>query len=126
MLSILAPFTTVEATALWAVHSVAASHTRGDGPQGHGTAVSGANDLPVRSAKGSLTYQGATAKLKFAGARLSIKKDERKPIVLLISDQKLRVEKWESEFDMMMDCSGVVFFLDKDLPGYGSVTSGVR
>jgi len=45
----------------------------------------------------------ATADLKFAGARLSIKKDERKPVVVLISDQKLPVEKWESEFDMMMD-----------------------
>jgi hypothetical protein len=40
--------------------------------------------------------------LKFAGARLSTK-DEGKPVVLLISDQKLPVEKWESEFDMMMD-----------------------
>jgi hypothetical protein len=41
--------------------------------------------------------------LKFAGARLSIKKDGRKPVVVLISDQKRPVEKWESEFDMMMD-----------------------
>src|SRR5439155_293298 len=44
-------------------------------------------------------------------------KDERKPIVLLISDPKLPVEKWESESDMMMDhskWSGVVFFLDKE------------
>ena len=34
-----------------------------------------------------------------------------------ISDQKLPVEKWESEFDILMDhskWSGVVFFLDKD------------
>jgi hypothetical protein len=41
----------------------------------------------------------------------------RKPIVLVISDQKLPVEKWESEFDMMMDhseLSGLVFFLDKE------------
>ena len=67
------------------------------------TAVSAANDLPVRCAKGSLTYDDATAELKFAGARLSTKKDEGKPVVLLISDQKRPVEKWESEFDMMMD-----------------------
>jgi hypothetical protein len=34
----------------------------------------------------------------------------------MIGDQKLPVEKWEGEFDMMMDhskWSGVVFFLDK-------------
>jgi hypothetical protein len=55
-------------------------------------------------------------RLKFAAAFVD-QKDERKPIVLVISDQKLRVKKWESELDMMMDhskWSGVVFFLDKD------------
>lgn len=75
-----------------------------------------ATDLPAGSAKGSLTFDGATAVLKFAAAFVD-QKDERKPIVLVISDQKLPVEKWESEFDMMMDhtkWSGVVFFLDKD------------
>ena len=73
-------------------------------------------DLPAGSAKGSLTYDGATAELKFAAAFVD-QKDERKPIVLLISDQKLPTEKWKSEFDMMMDHSkwgGVVFFLDKE------------
>ena len=75
-----------------------------------------ATDLPAGIAKGSLTYDGATAGLKFAAAFVD-QKDERNPIVLLISDQKLPVEKWESEFDMMMDHSkwnGVVFFLDKE------------
>jgi hypothetical protein len=41
----------------------------------------------------------------------------RQAIVLVISDQKLPVEKWESEFDVMLThskWSGVVFFLDKD------------
>ena len=73
-------------------------------------------DLPASSAKGSLTYDGATAELKFAAVFID-QKDERKPIVLLISDQKLPTEKWKSEFDMMMDhskWSGVVFFLDKE------------
>lgn len=75
-----------------------------------------ATDLPASSAKGSLTYDGATAELNFAAAFID-QKDERKPIVLVISDQKLPIEKWESEFDMMMDhskWSGVVFFLDKE------------
>ena len=75
-----------------------------------------ASDLPAGSAKGSLTYDGATAELKFAAAFVD-QKDERKPVVLLITDQKLPAEKWKSEFDMMMDhtkWSGVVFFLDKE------------
>ncbi len=42
--------------------------------------------------KGSLTYDGATAELKFA-AVFADQKDERKPIVLVISDQKLPAEK---------------------------------
>jgi hypothetical protein len=57
-----------------------------------------ASDLPVGSAKGSLTYDGATAELKFAAAFVD-QKDERKPVVLLITDQKLPAEKWKSEFD---------------------------
>jgi hypothetical protein len=80
------------------------------------TVVSAATDLPAGSAKGSLTFDGATAELKFAAAFID-QKDERKPIVLVISDQKLPVEKWESEFDMMLDhtkWSGVVLFLDKE------------
>src|SRR5437879_12558169 len=39
-----------------------------------------ATDLPAGSAKGSLTYDGATAELKFAAAFVD-QKDERKPIV---------------------------------------------
>jgi hypothetical protein len=39
-----------------------------------------AGDLPAGSAKGSLTYDGATAELKFAAAFVD-QKDERKPIV---------------------------------------------
>jgi len=73
-------------------------------------------DLPAGSAKRSLTYDGATAELTFTAAFVD-QKDERKPIVLVISDQKLQVEKWESEFDVMLaqsKWSGVVFFLDKD------------
>ena len=75
-----------------------------------------ATDLPAGSAKGSLTYDSATAELKFAAAFVD-QKDERKPIVLVISDQKLQVEKWESEFDVMLahsKWSGVVFFLNED------------
>jgi hypothetical protein len=75
-----------------------------------------ATDLSAGSAKGSLTYDGATAELNFAAGFVD-QKDKHKPIVLVISDQKLPVEKWKSEFDMMMDhtkWSGVVFFLEKD------------
>jgi hypothetical protein len=56
--------------------------------------------------KRSLTYEGATAELKFAAASATGRtrcgefvdqKDERKPIVLCLSDQKLPVEKWKGE-----------------------------
>jgi hypothetical protein len=58
------------------------------------------------TAKGSLTYDSATAELKFATASATGRircgefvdqKDERKPIVLLITNQKLPAEKWKSE-----------------------------
>ena len=73
-------------------------------------------DLPGGSAKGSLTYEGTTAELKFAAAFVD-QKDERKPVILLITDKKLPTEKWTSEFDMMRDgskWSGMMFCLDKD------------
>ena len=73
-------------------------------------------DLPAGSAKGSLTFDGATAELKFASA-FTDQKDDRKPVVLLVTDKKLPIEKWTSEFDMMLDhtkWSGLAFFVDKD------------
>ena len=75
-----------------------------------------ASDLPSGSAKGSLTFEGGTAELKFAAAFVD-QKDERKPVLLLLSDQKLPTEKWKSEFDVMLyhtKWNGLVFFLDKD------------
>jgi hypothetical protein len=79
-------------------------------------AVYAASDLASGSAKGSLTFDGASAALTFAAAFVD-QKDERKPVILLLSDKKLPVEKWKSEFDMMFDKSkfnGIVFFLDKE------------
>jgi len=51
--------------------------------------------------KGLLTYDGATAELKFAAA-FTDQKDKRKPIVLVITHQKLPVEKWESEAFLLL------------------------
>ena len=73
-------------------------------------------DLPAGSAKGSITFDGTTSDLKFAAAFID-QKDDRKPVVLVVSDQKLPADKWTSEFDMMRDhtkWSGIVVFLDKD------------
>ncbi len=75
-----------------------------------------ATDLPAGSAKGSLTYDGASTELKFACVFVD-QKDERKPVILLITDQKVPSGKWKNEFDMMADdtkWSGVVFFVDKE------------
>jgi hypothetical protein len=79
-------------------------------------AVFAASDLPSGSAKGSLTFDNSTAALTFAAAFVD-QKDERKPVILLLSDKKLPVEKWKSDFDMMFDktkFNGIVFFLDKE------------
>ena len=73
-------------------------------------------DMPAGSAKGSITFDGSTSELKYAAAFID-QKDERKPIVLVVSDQKLPADKWTSEFDMMRDhtkWSGIAAFLDKD------------
>ena len=86
------------------------------------TALALAADLPSGSAEGSLTYQGNSADLKFAGAFID-REDDKKPTILVISDQKLPFEKWNSEFDMMHDqteWSGVVFFLNRDGTFYRS------
>jgi hypothetical protein len=115
LVSVLPRLAIVVATGLWPIYISAAFHTRETAHRAVATAVA-ASDMPARSAKGSLTYDGATAELKFAAAFVD-QKDERKPIVLVISDQKLQVEKWESEFDVMLGhskWSGVLFFLDKD------------
>jgi len=78
--------------------------------------VSAASVLASGSAKGSLTFDDTTAALAFAAAFVD-QKDERKPVILLLSDKKLPVKKWKSEFDMLFDKSkfnGIVFFLDKE------------
>jgi hypothetical protein len=70
-------------------------------------------DLPPGTARGSLTFEGHTAELKFAAAFVD-QKDSDKPVVLLLTDTKLPTEKWTSEFDMMRDktkWNGIVFFL---------------
>ncbi|HJT80160.1 MAG TPA: hypothetical protein VJ719_03095 [Chthoniobacterales bacterium] len=73
-------------------------------------------NIPAGSAKGALTYDGNTSELKYAAA-FTDQKDDRKPVVLIVSDQKLPIEKWTSEFDLMRDktkWSGIVVFMDKE------------
>ena len=79
-------------------------------------AVSSASDLSSGAAKGSLTFDGSTAELTSAAAFVD-QKDERKPVVLILSDKKLPAENWTSDFDIMRDKSkfnGIVFFFDKE------------
>jgi hypothetical protein len=74
------------------------------------------SDLPSGTAKGSLTFDDATVALTFAAAFVD-QKDERKPVILLLTDKKLPVEKWKSDFDMMFDktkYNGIVFFFDQE------------
>ena len=79
-------------------------------------AIYAAPDLPSGSAKGSLTFDGATAALTFAAAFVD-QKDEDKPVILILSDKKISTDKWTSQFDMMRDgpkFNGIVFHLDKE------------
>jgi hypothetical protein len=79
-------------------------------------AVDAASDLANGSAQGSLTFDDTTVALTYAAAFVD-QKDERKPVILLLSDKKLPTEKWKTEFDMLFDESkfnGIVFFLDKE------------
>jgi hypothetical protein len=79
-------------------------------------------NIPAGTSKGSLTFDGGTTELKFAAAFVD-QKDERKPVVLVLSDEKLPTDKWTSEFDMMRHSSkwsGVVFFLDHEGSVYRS------
>jgi hypothetical protein len=72
-----------------------------------------ASDLPSGTAKGSLTFDGATAALTFAAAFVD-QKDDGKPVILILSDKKISADKWTSEFDMMRDgpkFNGIVFHL---------------
>jgi hypothetical protein len=75
-----------------------------------------ASDLPSGTAKGSLTFDGSTAALNHATAFID-QKDERKPVVLILSDKKLPSEKWTTEFDISSEgakFNGIVFYLDKE------------
>ena len=78
--------------------------------------INAAPDLPSGTAKGSLTFDNATVELTYAAAFID-QKDERKPVVLILSDKKLPAENWTSDFDIMRDESkfnGIVFFFDKE------------
>lgn len=79
-------------------------------------AISAASDLPAGTAKGSLTFDGATAALTYAAAFVD-QKDEEKPVILILSDKKLPTEKWTTGFDMMRTgakFNGIVFYLNKE------------
>src|SRR5579862_6379019 len=81
----------------------------------------GAADPALASgeAKGTLATKGEkAATLAFAAAFVDVK-DEEKPTIVIISDKKIPVEKWTSEFDMIeaeadLAFTGIVFFINKD------------
>jgi len=84
--------------------------------------IRAADDAAPGTASGSLTYHGETVNFTAAVAFID-RDDDKKPTILVISDQKLPLEKWNSEFDMMRDetkWSGLVFFLNRDGTFYRS------
>ena len=76
-------------------------------------------ETPPGEAKGTFARDGGAAVALTHAAVFVDQKDEARPVILVISDKKLGVEKWTSEFDLMMAGSdlkltGVVFYLDKE------------
>jgi hypothetical protein len=69
-------------------------------------------------AKGTFSADGKTFTLAY-GAAFVDQKDERKPTILLITDQALPVASWKSDFDIINyrndkhEFNGVAFWLDK-------------
>jgi hypothetical protein len=78
-----------------------------------------ASDLPSGSAKGACATGGAAPVALAYAAAFVDQKEEGKPTLLILSDVKLPVATWTSEFDLMratgkLPFSGAIFFLDKD------------
>ena len=76
-----------------------------------------ADPPPAGNAQGTCANKGeAPVSLAFAAAFID-QKDDRKPILLILSDVKLPVENWTSEFDLMrahVAFNGAIFFLGQD------------
>jgi hypothetical protein len=73
--------------------------------------------LQPGQASGALTVGDSTVKLSNAGVFVD-KKDERKPTVLVLSDQELPLSGWADSSDMIMfrmehKFNGVAFWLDE-------------
>ena len=72
------------------------------------------------TAKGTLTWEGKTITLANAATFVD-QTDDRKPVILLLTDQKVPVEKWKSEFDLIgyrpttkPRFQGIGFWFDRD------------
>ena len=75
--------------------------------------------LASGTAKGTFAQKGETTVNLTNVAAFTDVKDDEKPVIVIISDQKLPAEKWTSEFDMMeaeppLKFSGIVFWIGKD------------
>jgi hypothetical protein len=73
--------------------------------------------LAAGAAAGTFTVGGKETKLAYAAAFVD-QKDERKPVILIVSDRQLPASTWKTETDFMMATMkqtfiGVVFFIDK-------------
>ena len=87
-----------------------------------------AGELPAGTAKGTFTPEDKPAvTLAFAGAFVDVKDNDR--VILILSDKKLPMEKWTSEFDLMREnpkFNGVAFWIEKDgsVPRSATYTDG--
>ncbi|HWB59044.1 MAG TPA: hypothetical protein VG733_06120 [Chthoniobacteraceae bacterium] len=83
-------------------------------------AVSAADPAPESGvAKGSFATKGEKPVALTNAAAFTDIKDDDKPVILIISDKKIPVEKWTSEFDLIeakgkLAFTGIVVFIGKD------------
>jgi hypothetical protein len=79
--------------------------------------LASADSLPAGTATGTCSIDAQPAvKLAFAGAFVD-EKDSDHPTVIMLSDIKLPIETWTSDFDIMRfktPFSGVAFFINKE------------
>ncbi len=79
--------------------------------------VAGPVSLPAGGARGTFAPKKNAAVNLTSAVAFVDEKDQRKPVILILSDVKLPAEKWTGEFDLMRSrptFTGVAFWLDKD------------
>lgn len=74
-------------------------------------------ELPENTAAGTFLPEGGVPTNLTHAAALVDEMDSERPVILILSDRKLAVENWHSEFAIMRarpEFTGVLFWIDKE------------